>query len=101
MVVDVTKYIDDSGMIDLKQVLRDHGYAERDLMSLPLDTVALARLLKVSEATVRKYVNIGLIELDPRRRITLKDALDLNFATLQKQLKIMQPMRSKPNRRKN
>lgn len=92
MLLDISTYIDDRGLVDLDAMLRGFGFVRKeDLLNIRIDTVALRQILNVSDKTLCKYVNEGLIELGNDRRIRLGDALAIDFRTLKRQLMTRQP----------
>jgi hypothetical protein len=58
-----------------------------------IDVPTVAKIHKVSEQTVRAYIKLGLIEIEPRKtdksefRIKLSTALKIKFSELKKQAK--------------
>lgn len=100
MELDLGKYIDSKGMVNINTILKDCGYIRpADILNLPIDTVALRILLKVSDKTLCRYINAGLIVLDPCRRIRLGDAMKLDARDLKRKLSIRQPFKVKPDAR--
>lgn len=97
MTLDVTKYIEENGYVNLREVLRDQGYVEEnEVMMTRLDTVAIAQLLKISLKTLRDYIALGLIELGPDRRLPLGKALKLDYQKLKQEARLR---RSVPHKR--
>ena len=102
MTLDITPYLQDNGLIDLQALLRDHGvYSADEVLSIRLDTVAIARYLKISQKTLCCYVPLGLIELDPERRMPLKKVLQLDYSTLKREAKLCKQIHHNCQKRKS
>ena len=90
MTLDITPYLQDNGLIDLQALLRDHGvYSADEVLSIRLDTVAIARYLKMSQKTLRHYVSLGLVDLEADRRMPLNKVLQLDYGTLKREAKLL------------
>lgn len=97
--IDITPYMTDQGLIRLDDFLRDNGcIGEEQLMSTRIDTVAIAGFLHVSLKTLYSYINAGLIELGPDRRMSIASAFKLDFKALQREAKLQKGV---PHKRQN
>lgn len=100
MTLDVTKYVQENGYVNLREVLRDQGYVEEDeVMTIRLDTVAIAQLLHISRKTLYTYIGLDLIVLGPDRRMPLKKALQLDFKALKREAKLLKSVPLKRQKR--
>ncbi len=98
--IDITPYIHENGFVNLEKLLKDYGYVRReDILSVRIDTAAIAQILRTTPKTLCKFVNDGLVELDNSRRMTLGDALSLDFKELQRHARIREPFRIKKQKR--
>lgn len=99
--IDITPYIQEGQYIDLAALLKESGFVRKeDVLGIRIDTTAIAQLLRISQKTLYKYINDGFIKLDNGRRMTLGDALSIDFQKLKQQAKAGQPVRHKRQKRK-
>lgn len=101
MTIDITKYIEGHGFINLKALLRDQGFVPaEEVMATRLDTVAIAQLLKMNLKTLRNYVSLGLVRLGPDRRMPLSEVLQLDHMTLKQAAKLLKQVPHKRQTRR-
>ncbi len=95
-VLDISKYVADGNWVNLgeliEQILRKEGYVKMgDVTNCRIDTVAIARMHNVCQATLSKYIRDGLIELGNDRRMSLVEAMSIDFRELKQQAKAARP----------
>lgn len=103
MTIDITKYINGNGFINLNTLLREQGFVPaEEVMATRLDTVAIAQLLKMNLKTLRNYVSLGLVQLGPDRRMPLREVLELDHGILKQEAKLQKEVSHKrQNRSRN
>lgn len=102
MTLDITQYLQANGLVDIGALLRDHGVCSKEeVLSIRLDTVAIARYLKMSQKTLRHYVSLGLIDLEADRRMPLNKVLQLDYGTLKRDAKLLKRVYHNCQKRKS